>query len=30
MTMHDVADPDPLCWGDDPCVCEQLIEVRKA
>jgi hypothetical protein len=29
MTRHDVDNPDPLCWGDDPCVCEQLIEARK-
>lgn len=29
MTVHDVADPDPLCWGDDPCVCGQLIEARQ-
>ncbi len=29
MTRHDVTDPDPLCYGDDPCVCEQLIEARR-
>ena len=29
MTRHDVTDPDPLCEGDDPCVCEQLIEARR-
>jgi len=25
---HDVAEPDPFCYGDDPCVCEQLALAR--
>jgi hypothetical protein len=29
VTRHAVDDPDPLCEGDDPCVCEQLIEARR-
>ncbi len=28
MMQHDVAEPDLLCMGDDPCVCEQLRAAR--
>ena len=26
---HDVAVPDPYCFGDDPCVCVQLKAARE-
>lgn len=26
---HDISDPDPYCWGDDPCVCVQLKAARE-
>ena len=25
---HDVEEPDLMCLGDDPCVCEQLRAAR--
>lgn len=26
---HEVNEPDPYCWGDDPCVCVQLKAARE-
>lgn len=26
---HDVAEPDPYCFGDDPCVCLQIKAARE-
>jgi hypothetical protein len=27
--QHHTDNPDPLCYGDDPCICEQLKMARK-
>jgi len=26
---HDIADPDPYCFGDDPCACVQVKAARE-
>lgn len=26
---HDVREPDPYCFGDDPCVCVQIKAARE-
>jgi hypothetical protein len=27
--QHDIADPDPYCFGDDPCACVQIKAARE-
>jgi hypothetical protein len=27
--QHDVEDPDPLCEGDNPCICMELERARQ-
>ena len=29
VARHEVEDPDPYCFGDDPCVCLMLMAARE-